>query len=428
MPPSSPRSEYLERALLASARLVRHHENDWTESVKTSARSLRRLLTVIYEELASLQAAVVPDVAADAQHPGYLVSTFDGVQLRVPYHLFDAVPTGATMQEIIAVAHAIRTFDDSTICISGSCGMYDGLGVVTDIDFCEYVPFEPRLRASFASSVARAEQIDDERVVCFGIHLFEMQYDRRSGRNGVIGYEKARWPWEPLPSQNMALGSILPRARKAKFDFLADTTAEGLIVVTDIALIVDGIHDHLYLESHPGQEIPITFSGSFVPRRLHDPLAAGRYVTFLVDETQKALERDSLSKAAKRAYALARLLTRDADADSIADTMQTHDIFIDAAIAARLQIAREIEKLPPSDRKSRLLRRMTETLEKLCRRGINTALAEVVQKSKQLDDLTGWIKNLEQYMQTKLARTARIEAELRDFVEAVREQIGTAGA
>lgn len=427
MPPSFPRSEHLERALLASARLVRRNEAQWTERVQVDARRLRRLLMVIYEELAYYQAAVTPDVVADPQHPGYLVSAFDGVQLRVPYHLFDAIPAGDTMQEILAVARAVRTFDDSTICISGSCAMYDGLGAVTDVDFCEYVSFEPRQRSSFASSVARAEQIDDDRVLCFGIHLFEMQYDPRSGKNGVVRYEKSRWPWIPLPSRNAALTEILPRARKAKFDFLADTTAEGLIVVTDIALIVDGIHDHLFIESHPAQEVPIAFSGSYVPRKLHDPLAAGRYVVFLVEETQKALDRDSLSKAAKRAYALARLLTRDRDADAIADTMQKHDVFIDAALASRLQIAREIDKLPASERKLRLLRRMAETLEMLCLRGVDTALDAVIQKSKQLDDLTGWIKNLEQYMQAKPARTRRIEAHLRDFVEDVREQISTAG-
>jgi hypothetical protein len=52
----------------------------------------------------------------------------------------------------------------------------------------------------------------------------------------------------------------------------------------------------------------------------------------------------------------------------------------------------------------------------------------LLENGKHLDDLPRWINNLDHYMQTKTGRVATIEADLREFVKGVREQIAGAGA
>lgn len=418
--------EHLERALVLCVKLARKRRADWDEQLRGDYRRLAAALKTIYGQIASLEAAALKGVAADREHPGYLITVVDGVQLRVPFHLFEALPPKDLLKELVEIAAAVRTDDSSTICISGSCASYSQFGVVSDVDFCEYVDASGR-RQPLSEAIERLEAIDSDGLVCFGVHLFEIRYNLGDDRNEVVKHQPSFRPWSTLPSTDPSLTALLPVARKAKFDFLAKTRTEGSIVVTNVAMIVDGRGDYILLESHAGQELPL-FDGSFVPRELAEPVALGRYVDYLCNQVDSTLAEKRLAKAAKRAHSLARLLTRNYDADSIVNSMRANDFFIDAAIAARLEIARHIESLSDRALRDRLAGSMVETLKLLCSRASNGPLAGLIERGKDLDDLPFWINNLDQYMQTRTARVDAIEADLREFVEGVREQIATAGA
>jgi len=421
-----PRYEYLERALVLCARLARTPLADWDEQLQRDHDRLTTVLRLIYGEIALLEAAALQVAVADKAHPGYLITSVDGVQFHVPFHLFETLPAAEMLQELAEIATAVRANESSTICISGSCANYSKFGVVSDVDLCEYVD-GGHARTVFADAIARAEVIDGDGLLCFGLHLFELRYNAAVQRNDLVTRRSTFRPWSSLPSRDTTFTALLPTARKAKFDFLADTRSEGIIVVTNIAFITDGLRDHVLLDSYAAQELPLGFGGSLVPRHLAEPLALGRYVEFLCDQIDQTLSQNLLAKAAKRAHSLARLLTRNYEADAIVKSMRTNDFFIDAAIAARLAVARHIEALSDRALQKKLAGPMVETLKLLCSRAVDPRLTGLLENDRDLDDLPLWINNLDHYMQTKTARVATIEADLREFVEEVKEQIAGAG-
>jgi hypothetical protein len=414
---SGARYEHLERALVLCVRLARTPLADWDEQLMRDHDRLTTVLRVIYGEIALLEAAALQVAVADAAHPGYLITSVDGVQLHVPFHLFETLPAAEMLQELAEIAKAVRANESSTICISGSCANYSKFGVVSDVDFCEYVD-GGHARTVFADAIARAEAIDGDGLLCFGVHLFAAFQ-----RNDLVTRRSTFRPWSSRPSRDTTFTALLPTARKAKFDFLADTRSEGMIVVTNIAFITDGPRDHVLLDSYAAQELPLGFGGSVVPRQLAEPLALGRYVEFLCEQIDQTLSKKLLAKAAKRAHSLARLLTRNYEADAIVKSMRTDDFFIDAAIAARLAVARHIEGLSDRALREKLTGPMVETLKLLCSRAVDPRLTALLENDRDLDDLPLWINNLDHYMQTKTARVATIEADLREFVEEVKEQI-----
>jgi hypothetical protein len=423
---SGPRYEHLERALVLCAKLARTPLADWDEQLMHDHDRLKTALGVIYGEIAVLEAAALQVAVADKAHPGYLITSVDGVQLHVPFHLFETLPAAGMLQELAEIAKAVRANESSTICISGSCASYSKFGVVSDIDLCEYVG-GGHARTVFAGAIARAEGIDGDSLLCFGLHLFDLRYNAAAQRNDLVTRRSTFRPWSSPPSRDTAFTALLPTARKAKFDFLADTRSEGMIVVTNIAFITDGLRDHVLLESYAAQELPLGSGGSFVPRQMAEPLALGRYVRFLCDEIDHTLSQNHFAKAAKRAHSLARLLTRNYEADAIVKSMRANDFFIDAAIAARLVVARQIEGLSDRALRDKLTRPMVVTLRQLCSRAVDPRLTGLLKNDRDLDDLPLWINNLDHYMQTKTARVATIEADLREFVEDVKERIAGAG-
>jgi hypothetical protein len=423
---SGARYEHLERALVLCVRLARTPLAYWDEQLMLDHERLKTVLRVIYGEIALLEAAALPVAVADEANPGYLITSVEGVQFHVPFHLFETLPAAEMLQELAEIAKAVRANESSTICISGSCANYSKFGVVSDVDLCEYVD-GGHARTVFADAIARAEGIDGDSLLCFGVHLFDLRYNAAAQRNDVVTHRSTFRPWSSPPSRDTAFTALLSTARKAKFDFLADTRSEGMVVVTNIALITDGIRDHVLLDSYAAQELPLGFDGSVVPRQLAEPLALGRYVEFLCEQIDQTLSKKLLAKAAKRAHSLARLLTRNYEADAIVKSMRTDDFFIDAAIAARLAVARHIEGLSDRALREKLTGPMVETLKRLCSRAVDPRLTALLENDRDLDDLPLWINNLDHYMQTKTARVATIEADLREFVEEVKEQIAGAG-
>lgn len=71
-------------------------------------------------------------------YPGHLITKIASRTVYIPFHLIEIVPSEKILEILVQQAEAIRIFQDSTICLSGSA-IY-GLEAAGDIDFCEYVP------------------------------------------------------------------------------------------------------------------------------------------------------------------------------------------------------------------------------------------------------------------------------------------------
>ena len=417
-----PSLDTVEAALVECARLAQRREL-WDELTKRHAEQLAAALRAIFDALALASAREV-DAEFDPEVSGYVIRPVGSAKIRVPYHLVDVLLAGPALEELLTLAAAIRSHHDAIICLSGSSALAEIVDVVGDVDFCEYVAEDGR-RHTLVDGIRHAEQLATDEVVCFAAHLFALHYEDTKRRNAVVDRASVKWPWTKPPSENHEMQRLLPRARKAKFDYLAHTQSEGLLVATDIVLLIGDDHDHTLLESHAGQEVPLGSAGSWVPRLFADPVEIGRYVTFLCDEVER-LASDDPGKAAKRAIALARLLAHDRDADALADSLKERDVFVYAALRARLRIAIAVARLEDPERREQLVRRAVVTLQALCVRARDSNLHRMVTSiGKELDDLVGWIDDLEQYMQTKVVGDDAFGADLRVFVGRIREQIGS---
>jgi hypothetical protein len=111
-----PRYEYLERALVLCARLARTPLAAWDEQLMRDHDRLKTVLRLIYGEIALLEAAALQVAVADETHPGYLITSVDGVQFHVPFHLFETLPAAEMLQELAEIAKAVRANESSTIC------------------------------------------------------------------------------------------------------------------------------------------------------------------------------------------------------------------------------------------------------------------------------------------------------------------------
>jgi hypothetical protein len=402
------RYPHLERALIACAKLsLRVAELD--ESLRRDAEAMAAAVRDVMDVITKAQSYRF-GVAVDPLHAGYMVVGVDGTSLRVPYHLYEVMPDGELLAELVSFARRIRSQETSTMSISGSTAMYEGFGAISDVDLCEYVD-RGDSRRSLHAAVEHAEGIDSLSLIFFCARV--EQQERRK-------------PWDVPPSQDPEFQSLLEGARKAKLNFLANLQSEGLVVMTNLVFAAESANDPVLGATHYAQEIALTSSGSWLPRDLSDPLDIGRYVLFLVNDIEVNL-RKSLNKAAKRAYALARLLTRDDDADTISESLRANDVFLIAALESRLAIARAIDALEDSALRNQLLPLIVSTLQLLCNRGVDPVLRAIAENGKQLDDFSGWIDNLVQYMQNKNALGMPVKAFLRDFGEDVQNRI-TVGA
>lgn len=423
----SPRRRDVEEILVRCVALARRVAA-WDEETRRNVAHLSDTLRIIFESVTlSIVTEVGAGTAVDAEAPGYVVRNVDGTAIRVPYHLLDVLLSGPALGELLAFAAGIRSRDDSVIAISGSSVIAEIVDVISDLDFCEYLAFDSR-QPTLADALRHAEQVEEDITVCFMTHLFEMRYDAFQRKNVRVDYAYLKRPWSPPPSQNPKMLRVLPRARKAKLDYLTSLSQHGLLVATNIVLLAGGDHDHTLLESFTPQEAPVWFEGSWVPRALHDPVELGRYIEFLCDEVSK-LAATKPAKAGKRAIALARLLTRDKDADGFADNLKSRDVVLRAALAARLEIARAVARLDDDALRNKYLSAAVETMQALCRSARDPELRRLSdENSKQLDDRLAWVDNLERYMQTKVVDDAALEPDLIEFVRSIREQIDTRAA
>jgi hypothetical protein len=209
---------------------------------------------------------------------------------------------------------------------------------VGDVDFCEYVARtanegEDR---SFARTVRKAASLDDDRLLCIRLKTLSPEKAER-GR-----------PWGSSPGGDQGFLLKAKAATVGKCDFIGRTQVEGVLEITNLVLILDPVDPEAGAAqySFPPQEVPVG-EGSWVPRRLGEPLTLGRYVNWLCLEVDKQLSPDqggSVAKAAKRALSLTRILFLNDQANQILKLLDEHALMRVSAIRARKELYAKIRE------------------------------------------------------------------------------------
>ena len=338
---------------------------------------------------------------ADSQNRGYLLRSFNDLELRVPWNLLKDFPPDQVLREIAGLAREIRSGDDTALCISGSSALYSSIHPVGDLDFCEYVNFQgPGAgERSFARTVLKASSRANDELVCTRLRIL-----------GPLPSDRSR-PWRIAPGEDESFLRAAREARAGKCDFLGRTEAEGVLEITNLVLFLeDNPEEGSGLFSFPPQEAPFTGEGGWVPRRLAEPLTVGRYLRWLRTDISVHLstEQPNLAKAAKRALSLTRILFLDALGDRLLDLMNEWDLIRSSAIRARLKLLMKIQKLrkdsavavfePPL---ARALRGMIEAME-------DAALD--CPATGPNDD--SWYEEVESYLQSLSERDENVRKEI----------------
>jgi hypothetical protein len=276
----------------------------------------------------------------DHENPGYLSTTFDGIEVRTPWNLVLDFPADATFQEFARLASLAKFRGDSTICIGGSILMRAAVPAIGDVDLCEYVS-EPS--APFSVVAGQAIEHGGPELICLRV--------KTNVADGLVP--------EPMavslirPWTNASSSDFLERAKGAeigKCDFVVSSKTEGALEMTKIVLQVD--------RRFPDTEGPWELSfapqeaalngGSWVPRRLASPTAVARYVVWLFGQVQ-SLVSTAPCKAAKRALSLARILDIRELTEAARQIVSDNDFIVRSAFLARLDLLQTLAAMddPP---------------------------------------------------------------------------------
>lgn len=270
---------------------------------------ISRVMSLAWDMQAQIAAEALPHelrISTTVDHPGYVFINQNGCSYAVPFFMADMLPAGSLLAELNDLSKRVRISPESIMCLSGS-GCSLGLEVpIADIDFCEYLK---GVDSSFAERFVGAAQVESSKLVCMNI----------------IASPKKRWsrPWSDdvaKPTRNFIEKTkrLLQKSAHKKIDYIANTKSLGVLEVTNKMLAIDFAHGEVGEARHSFslQEIPFE-AGSWVPRKLSDPLEIGRYVNWLIEATKDYLQKSTETprfavKSLRRVLPLARvLLARD---------------------------------------------------------------------------------------------------------------------
>jgi hypothetical protein len=334
------RALFLQCAALA-------HEEDLSAETRTEIETrLRPRIRTLIGLLANKLAARPPAGrwTADAANAGYLLRVADGIDVRVPFHLFDDIAPDDVFDELLRLGSEIR-MKSGALCLSGSSAIYGALRSIGDCDFCEYLDDDtPDALKNAADSAAAT---GSPHIVALAV----------SGKTPAGKWRKVR-PWEsPL------LDEVAARATTSMMaQYAGQTDFAGTLEVTKVILPKQS-----WDRSFSAQELPVTASGGWVPRTLGEPRDINNYVNFLRGEVEH-YKQDNLPKAVKRAFSLARILFFHDVADELRRTIRTTSILLRAAAAARTEYASKLTTdygLVPEEVRERAATAASEMLDTL---------------------------------------------------------------
>lgn len=297
------------------------HETDLTAETRTGIEaSLRSNIRAVIGLLAAKLAARPPAGRwkDDTVNAGYLLRVMNGIDVRVPFHLFDDVAPDDVFDELLRLGCDIR-MTGGALCLSGSSAVYGALLRIGDCDFCEYLADDtPDTLKNAANSAAATASA---RITALAI----------SGKTAAGEWRTVR-PWQsPLLDDATAGETTSMMAHYAgKTDFA------GMLEVTKLIL-----PKRSQDRSFSAQELPVTAAGGWVPRTLGEPRDIERYVNFLRGQVLHYRPRN-LAKAMKRAFSLARILFFHDFAGEMLGIIRETPLLFRAAADARAEYATKL--------------------------------------------------------------------------------------
>lgn len=331
----------LIREVVAEARHLDGNEPD-PETLDVLTQ-MEEHLAGVFRLIAEAQAALLVGWSASA-NPGYLVRSFGGVPVNMPWNLAPDFPWGDTEfpPEYLEIAKRLRASESSAICLSGTAAIHSAVGHVGDLDYCEYVDATASASLSAAFSVAIA--LTSRELTSREVRI--LNYQTSSKHSGNHSDSLVR-PWDGAEA-------FLQKAKEGTqgiTKLIGVTKIDGALEVTNMVLVLNlDSSAHPERSSSPFQEAPV---GSWLPRVLADWRAISAYVQRLHREARELVTKEhdepKFAKGLKRAFGLARFVGASHIADSLKELAQSTKIFQRAALHARLKLAEIVSVADQSD-------------------------------------------------------------------------------
>lgn len=258
----------------------------------------------------------------DEEHPGYLKRTVNGVPVFVPFNLARVAPPTNILSEVITIARKIALQPDDAICISGSTTFLGVIGVVADLDFCEYFMGEA---ADMIDGIRRLTAAEEIPLVWMDV-----------GGNQI----------GPPVTVESARAHIAAKPVRLKMDFVTDG-ALGILPTTNVILPTTQGEDGEAHQSHAYQEAVI--AGGSPVRSLVSPARLGAYLSFLCHHVSQLLEKEdakSSVKALKRVLSLLLFLGYD-NTDRVIALLEREELSL-VVNRTRLEELRKMEPHLPA--------------------------------------------------------------------------------
>jgi hypothetical protein len=272
-----------------------NNNDDLVQAQAEDLADLQALLEITWGSLCKIKASGREGWRASTDHIGYLVRETSTGNILVPYHLADFFPSEDALDNLCRIASGVRV-SDGVICLSGSSTFSGILRYISDLDYCEYAPFDrgEGWHDQFLNALRTPLEQQECEIMCLKGSVF----------NAEIPPKKIYTFHTPEDCQTQCFDYTL--TSYAKLDFVT-LYLEQVIKATNIVLPVDpgNPNDPTLSRSFAPQEAPIA-DGSWFPQRLLDPMSLGHCATWLKEEVRE-MQNVDLIKAAKRALSLSRI-------------------------------------------------------------------------------------------------------------------------
>lgn len=307
-----------------------------------------------FQILSELVAEKYDGWQADADHPGYLFKRSDSSVVRFPYYLVPVAPNSEKLEKIWRISRSVKTTDDSTICLSGSTVSLSAVPNFSDIDFCEYIDV--------------GDNGENHNPVRNGISENTVDRDGRFFRELKLGRKKYnRKNRNDIVQDQETISPLVYDHSWGKIDYIleevSELSAERLRIcdVTNFMIFYGPTAGSKGKEKTFAHQEALLDASVNIPNDLTDPFQIGRYVYWLIEETENHLGNGNLVKACKRALALSRVGHLGKFSNQISEIALWTSGFIDAELEA---ISELIAELDPNDRSGkRSLQRSKKLLE-----------------------------------------------------------------
>ncbi len=272
---------------------------------------------------------------------GYLKGRHGDLNIFVPFHLVEHFPFLETAEELADFADAIRLSDRGYICVSGSAAVLRSVGVIGDIDFCEYLTSVSHVELE---SLKR-QTMSEESIVLVRIKWSNIASDVRPWEKDIVG------EFHAAVQKNEELSTA-----SWKTDSLALSSTMGPISVTNVVLPQGKpVHSLAFDErSWVYQEAILTNDTNLIVD-LAKPRPFGSYLLWLRQQIEVCL-KDKPLKAAKRALSLCLILSFSDEEALLALGLQAPILVkaarADAVTEARRFAAMSRDELPASLREA----------------------------------------------------------------------------